>query len=97
MKAQILYARYEPETAQEEAASKILTEGNLAVIRTLLAMEVQRRLALSPDSNNYAKFIQEEAEIKGAITAYQTLLDAHVDTIESLNAEKLATSQSILS
>lgn len=91
MKQQILYALQVPESPQEEAASKILTEGNLSFIRNQLAMEAQRKINMDPpvDESGYKAFIQEHAEITGAMKAYQFLLDCHQEVIMAVNQERL--------
>lgn len=93
MKQQILYALQIPESPQEEATSKILTEGNLSFIRNQLAMEAQRRLNMNPPTgaDGYQAFIQEEAEIKGAMRAFSFLLDCHHEVIAAVNQENLPT------
>lgn len=89
MKQQILYSLEVPETPQEENASQLLTEGNLSFVRNQLAVEAQRRINLDPptDASGYVAFVQMEAEIKGAMRAYQFLLDGHIAVLERVQSE----------
>ena len=82
----IVSVMYEFEDERELASAQILNEGNIQFIKTQIAVANQRRATLDPDPNNYAAFIQTEAEIKGEIGAYQFLLDRHEDVITRLNS-----------
>lgn len=44
-------------------------------IHTQIATVAELRLALVPDPNDYASFIQQEAHYKGQMDAYKYLLD----------------------
>lgn len=74
-------------TEPELRAAQLLSEGNVQFIKTQIAMCKQARENMQPDPNNYAAFIQEEAENKGAQGAYQFLLDRHQDVIDRLSTD----------
>lgn len=80
-KFKALNAVYEFETPAELKSAQVLTEGNIQFIKTQLALTVQERFNLIPDPNNYSKFVQEEAALKGAVAAYQFLLDCHENVL----------------
>lgn len=79
----IVDVRYEHTPAELKTAA-ILNSGTVEMIKSLISDARQQRFNLKPDPNNYASFIQQEAEIKGAINAYQSLLDFHNDTLASV-------------
>jgi hypothetical protein len=71
-------------TDQEEANAALLNEGQLRMIKNFLATDSMRLMNLVPLPNDYSAFIQEHAEIKGAISAWQHLLNVHEDTVRRL-------------
>ncbi len=81
------HVMHEFETDKEANSSKILNLGNIQMIENMLYYERNRKANLEVDPTNVVKFIQAEAECTGAITALQTLLDNHKDTIQSFNPE----------
>ncbi len=74
------------QTEQEQLAGMSLTIDQRQFIQSQIAMISQSRLALVPDPNNYADFIQSEAAYKGQIDAYKFLLDCHNTSQEQLLA-----------
>lgn len=86
----ILLETYEFTDEKELRAAQILNPSNLQFIKSQLAIEKQRKENLVPDPNNYAEFIQQEAHIKGAISAYQFLIDSHNSIIRALSDEVAA-------
>lgn len=68
----------------EEASAQLLPEANLKLIKNLLATDTLRLNNLVPDPESYHKFIQEHAEVKGAISAWRHLLTLHDETIKRL-------------
>lgn len=91
MKTEILYALYHPQSEAERLSSQLLTESNLQNIKNLMAMEVQNRLNQVPptDESGYLSFVQFEADVRGAIRAYQNLINLHEEVIERTNKESL--------
>lgn len=77
--------KYEWESDKEERSASLLPMANIQFIKNQLYFERHRKENLSLDPNNVMKFIQEEAEIKGAISAYQFLLDSHNNVISALD------------
>jgi hypothetical protein len=74
-------------TESEQASAQLLAEPNLRMIKNLLATDTIRLTNLVPDPNNYPKFVQEHAEIKGAISAWQFLINCHEEVINRLAVE----------
>lgn len=74
------------QTTQEQLAGMTLTTAQHQFIQSQIAMLAQSRLALVPDPNNYADFIQSEANYKGQMEAYKFLLDCHAAAQEQLLA-----------
>jgi hypothetical protein len=69
---------------QESKLAQILPEINLQYIKTQLAFSIKEKDNLKVDPNNYAAFVQAEAEIRGAIGAYQFLIDCHDNTVATV-------------
>lgn len=63
-------------TEQEQLAGTILTTDQKQYIQTQLGMIAEERLALVPDPNNYADFIQKEAFLKGQMEFARHMLDS---------------------
>jgi hypothetical protein len=63
------------QTEQEQLAGSTLSTDQKQFIQSQIALVAQSRLALVPDANNYASFIQTESHYKGQMDAYQYLLD----------------------
>jgi len=59
----------------EQLSGTLLGNENKMFIQTQLALIAEQRIALVPDPNNYAAFIQTEAHLKGQMDAYKYLLD----------------------
>ena len=78
-------------TEKEALTGQLLTDLNKKVLQNLKNQHFQRRFNLSPDPQNYEAFIQQEAELRGAIVLIETLLD------NSAQAEKqlLSLSQNV--
>jgi hypothetical protein len=70
---------------QESKLAQILPEINLQYIKTQLAYSIKEKDNLKVDPNNYAAFVQAEAEIRGAIGAYQFLIDCHDNTVATVS------------
>lgn len=68
-------------TEQELHGASLLHEEQKRWYQTQLAILAEAHVALIPDPNNYASYIQQEAEIKGQMNALQYLLDCS-DTAE---------------
>jgi hypothetical protein len=62
-------------TAEEELTGATLTYTQKCVIQNQISQLAETRVAMVPDPNNYASYIQEEANVKGQIQALQYLLD----------------------
>ena len=58
----------------EILAVSTLTDLQRAGLQTKLAMAIDARVALRPDPNSYADFIQTEAHYKGRIECLQEIL-----------------------
>lgn len=78
---------YEFESPAEENSAKLLSIANVHAIKNFLYTEQMRRNNIEVDPANIMAFIQEEAEIKGAVRAFQLLLDSHNDLIATLNSQ----------
>ncbi len=74
------------QSEQETLAGCTFTIDQLQFLQSQIAMIAQSRIALVPDPNNYAEFIQKEANYKGQMDAYKYLLDCHVSSQEQLLA-----------
>lgn len=90
---QILLEMYEF-SPQEAKQAQILPEINLQFIKTQLAFKTKERENLAPDPNNYSKFVQEDAHLRGMMDAYEFLIDCHVNVLEALKREIRETQQS---
>lgn len=90
----IVDAVYTFDSDKEEAAAQILSEGNIQYIKTLISNERMARFNEKVDPNDYASFVQKEAEHKGAILALQMLLDRHYEIINRSNIDNIPTTQS---
>lgn len=62
-------------TTQEQILSVVLTTLQKENILTQIATIAELRLALVPDPNNYAEFIQTESHYKGQMDALKYLID----------------------
>lgn len=71
---QSTFAMYQ-QTDQEFMTGQVLTATQKENIQNQIARIAELRLAITPDPNNYATFIQEEANYKGQMQALQYLLD----------------------
>jgi hypothetical protein len=74
-----------PMSESELMSAKILAEPTLRMIKNLHATDFMKLNNLQPDPNNYPKYIQEHAELKGSIAAWQLLIDEHEETVARLN------------
>lgn len=72
---------------QEQLNANLLPPGLIMVLKNLLAADTMRLVNLKPNPENYTTYIQEHAEIKGAISAWQCLLNSHEDTISKLSTD----------
>lgn len=63
------------QSQQEQLAGTLLCMEQKQFIQTEIAKIAEQRLALVPDPNNYAVFIQQESYLKGQMEAYKYLLD----------------------
>lgn len=63
-------------TPDEQTAGEMLTVTQVQVIRNLLAAEAIKRIGLTYNPNEPMHFMQQEAEIQGAISAYTMLLES---------------------
>lgn len=77
------FTKYQ-QTTQEQLAGMSLNTEQVQFIQTQLAMLAEQRLALVPDPNNYAVFIQEEANLKGQMQFAQWLLDCSQESQQQL-------------
>lgn len=77
---------HEFESQKEEKSAQLLSEGNIRFIENQLWFEQNRRNNIDVDPNDIMKFVQEEAEIKGAMKALQFLLDAHNELVRNLDS-----------
>lgn len=68
-----IYTEYEFNRLEFYAATR-LNDLNKMLIQTLLARDATDKAALTVDPTNVSLFIQREAELQGAIRAYQHLL-----------------------
>lgn len=91
---QSTFARYE-QTEQEQLAGSSLTYDQKQFIQNQICTIAEERLALVPEANNYAAFIQQEAHLKGQMVALQYLLDCSLASEEQLFA--LAAAQAVTS
>lgn len=73
-------------TEQEQLSGSALGITQKQFIQSQMAIVAELRLALVPEPNNYAAFIQTEAHYKGQMTAYQYLLDASDESEKQLLA-----------
>ncbi len=69
---------YKDQTVMQQLAGTLLTVDQKQFIKNQLSVIAEERLALVPDPNNYASFIQTEAHLKGQMDAYKYLLDCSV-------------------
>lgn len=67
-------------TEKEKYIATRFSEFNLMLFQTLIAQEAAKRLNLAYDPAKPLDFLQQEAEIKGAIGAYEHLLLLATDT-----------------
>lgn len=72
------------QTEQEQLAGTHYTTEQLQFIQNQIASLAEQRLALTPDPERYNVFIQDEAHLKGQISAYMYLLDCHKATQDTL-------------
>lgn len=68
----------------EMLMSHTLTTLQKEHILTQIAITAELRLAIIPDPNNYASFIQQEAHYKGQMDAYKYLIDCSEAAQESV-------------
>lgn len=73
-------------TESEIASAQILPDLLLKYCKTQLAMESMRARNIKPppDQDGYSKFIQEKAEIDGAIGVWEFLINGHEETVNRL-------------
>ena len=67
------FTKYEL-TEEEMKLATSLNICTLALLQNLAAAAAEKRLALAPDGAKLHEFLQQEAELKGEIGAYQYLL-----------------------
>jgi hypothetical protein len=79
------FTKYE-QTTQEQLSGMSLGIDQTQFIQTQLATMAEERLALVPDPNNYAAFIQQEAALKGQMQFAQYLLDCSLESQQQLVA-----------
>jgi hypothetical protein len=87
------HRRYQFETPAEEKSAQLLSEGNIRHIENQLWFEQNRRNNIDVDASDpqaVMKFIQEEAEIKGAMRAFQFLLDTHSSLVSGLESDQIS-------
>jgi len=59
----------------EETQGSVLTIDQQQVIHNDLAISAAEKLALEPDTQDYSKYLQQEAYLRGQIDAYRFLLE----------------------
>jgi hypothetical protein len=84
-------------TKYEQTEAEVLTATNLSpetkqFIQNQIVLASENRLALTPDPNNYAAFIQEEAYLKGQVAILKYLLDCSENAEQTLRDAKEAQS-----
>ena len=79
------FAKYE-QSEQEQLAGTALTYDQKHFIQNQLCMIAEERIALQPDPVNYPAFIQQEAFLKGQMSAYKYLLDCSTESEKALLA-----------
>lgn len=62
-------------TEQEQLSGTLLSNEQKMFIQTEISKLAEQRLALAPNPESYAEFIQQEAYLKGQIDSYKYLLD----------------------
>lgn len=82
---QSTFARYE-QTNQEQLAGSSFTYDQKQFIQNQICTLAEERIALVPEPNNYAEFIQHEAHLKGQMASLQYLLDCSLASEEQLYA-----------
>ena len=65
---------------QEEQSGTLLPQDIKLRLQNLICMIAEEKLALVPNPNNYAEFIQQEAHLAGQLVAYRYLLDCSLAT-----------------
>lgn len=78
---------YEFETDQEAKSAQLLAPSNLQFIKNQLYYERKKKENLTLDLNNPAVFAQDEAFLKGAISAYQFLIDTHESLVQGISVD----------
>jgi len=74
-------------TDKEQLFGEILNLEQKMVMQNKLAAIAEERIALVPEANNYASFIQQEAFLKGQLTMLQWLLDSSIAAEAQVAAE----------
>lgn len=69
------FAAFE-QSEHEVLAGSSFTTDNKQFLQNLICLTAESIIALEPDPNNYPAFIQQEAFLKGQLSAYKYLLDA---------------------
>lgn len=76
----------------EQLAATLLSNEQKMFIQSQLALIAEQRIALVPDPNNYAAFIQTEAHLKGQMDAYKYLLDCSTSSEKAVVDSQTQTS-----
>lgn len=72
------------QSENEVLAGSSFTTDNKQFLQNLICLTAESIIALEPDPNNYPAFIQQEAFLKGQLSAYKYLLDASAASEEAL-------------
>lgn len=72
----------------EQLSGTLMSNEQKMFVQTQIAQIAEQRLNLIPDPNNYAAFIQEEAFLKGQMTAYKYLLDCSTASEQAVVASQ---------
>lgn len=67
------------QTEQEQLVAMSISVETQQFIQTQIVRIAEERLALKPDPNNYAEFVQSEAYLKGQLDFAKYLLDCAQD------------------
>ena len=69
-------------TTEEQLVGTIFCYEQKLCIQNLISGIAEQKLALVPEANNYASFLQEEAHLAGQLTILRHLLDCSLASEE---------------
>lgn len=70
----------------EQLSGTLMSNEQKMFVQTKIAEIAEQRLALTPDPNSYASFIQQEAYLKGQMDFAKFLLDSSIASEEAVVA-----------